>query len=663
MGARSQEQFRIVSARVQNFGCFRDSTEVLIDEISALIAENENGKTTFLRSLAWWGQPETPFDEDDRWDEADKAAMLDLVSLTFDVPQSLALKLRSSGASKFPDKIRITRCSDSSYRVENAHDGLPIERVEVFHIPDEFTQNLQGLIEYLKPYKTQPEVAVVFDDLQNSNNGLLLSQDSQRIIKDVFPTRFNTEMLTHITATFASLATQPVIPAPVLSTVDFDSIKFLVPRIAYFDETTEFLEDSITYDLATSDPAQHRTMINLARLAGFDLLNVKGSTSQDRLMKGNHAEKLVSSKFNRYWQGADVNLLVHLDESQMTLMIEYKGRTQRPSRRSSGLKWQLGFYINFEAGCEDELSNAVLLLDEPGLRLHIKQQPKLLELFEKLAHDGNTIVYSTHLGNMLLGTRPHSYRLLVQDPSNERAVIIQSDVRKIKSSNDVLQPVRQALGMGIANSISLGGKTLLVEGLSDVYILSSMSELSRRLSASHLGGDVSLVPVGGSGNKSLPIVAFAISESATVVVLADNDKAGRSSQKTIRTRFRDMIPVLRVHRDSKTTDCELEDLFDADFYLDLVNEAHSYLEGYRPISSSEIREDISICDAIQEKFDEQGLGEFQKLRAALVLKTIITDRVFSAAELGGFPGLFIEIEESFRRAAYDSPYLDVSDAE
>ena len=652
MDAKDPNRLHLVAVRVQNFGCICDSTEVKIDGINALIAENENGKTTFLRSLAWWGQPETLFDEDDRWDEADKETVLDLVSLTFEVPQFLALKLRSSGASKFPDRITITRCSDSSYRVENAHDGLPIERLEVHELPEDYTKNLDALVEYLRPYRTQPEVGVVINDLKNSAGGLQLSEEGRQSLEVEFPARFNSEMYLHICQALSSLTSQSVGEIPVPTRVEFDWLQPLVPKIVYFDEMIDYLEDSVTYDRADSDPIQHRTMINLAKLAGFDLLDVKGRASHDRLMKGNNATKSISSKFNRYWHGDDVNLLVHLDESQMSLMIEYKGRTQRPSRRSSGLKWQLGFYINFESDCGGALSNAVLLLDEPALRLHIKQQPKLLELFTKLAQDGNTIVYSTHLGNMLLAESPHSYRLLVQDPSHERAIVIQSDVRKVASSNDVLQPVRQVLGMGIANSIGLGEKTILVEGLSDLYILRSMSELSRRLSQAHLGNSISMVPIGGSGNKSLPVVAFAISESVAVVVLVDDDKAGRSTQKAISTRFRDLIPVVKTHRESKSMDRELEDLFDVEFYLALVNESHSHLDQYLPIDASQIRRDISICDAIQEQFDGQGLGNFQKLRAAIHFQSLMQLEELPTRNLGNFPELFELIASSLEVDAY-----------
>ena len=61
-------KMELISARVTNFGCFSDSEEVPIDDVTALIAENENGKTTFLRALAWWGDVQASFDEDDRWE-------------------------------------------------------------------------------------------------------------------------------------------------------------------------------------------------------------------------------------------------------------------------------------------------------------------------------------------------------------------------------------------------------------------------------------------------------------------------------------------------------------------------------------------------------------------------------------------------------------------
>ena len=121
----------------------------------------------------------------------------------------------------------------------------------------------------------------------------------------------------------------------------------------------------------------------------------------------------------------------------MTLTIEHKGRTQRPSRRSSGLKWHLGFFVNLTA--EVNMTGAVLLLDELGVHLHIKQQPKLLELFDDL---GCRIIYTTHMSSMLAPDKPHRFRLLIADRTTSNATKVVPNVMAVSSKADTLQPVR-----------------------------------------------------------------------------------------------------------------------------------------------------------------------------------------------------------------------------
>jgi predicted ATP-dependent endonuclease of OLD family len=96
-----------------NFGCFRDSGEVPINDVTALIAENENGKTTFLRALAWWDD-ETKFDEEDRWEGAEAGATLDVVALTFDVNDA-AGALREAGVLKVPKQVRVISDTATEY--------------------------------------------------------------------------------------------------------------------------------------------------------------------------------------------------------------------------------------------------------------------------------------------------------------------------------------------------------------------------------------------------------------------------------------------------------------------------------------------------------------------------------------------------------------------
>lgn len=78
------------------------------------------------------------------------------------------------------------------------------------------------------------------------------------------------------------------------------------------------------------------------------------------------------------------------------------------------MRWFLGFYINFVAGTKGDLAGAMLLLDDPGLFLHLKQQPKLLEPFEVLSRS-NQLVYATQLPQMVPVAKLHEIRLFVAD--------------------------------------------------------------------------------------------------------------------------------------------------------------------------------------------------------------------------------------------------------
>jgi predicted ATP-dependent endonuclease of OLD family len=63
--------------------------------------------------------------------------------------------------------------------------------------------------------------------------------------------------------------------------------------------------------------------------------------------------------------------------------------------RSRGFRWFFSFYVTFAADTIDgPAANAILLLDEPGLYLHIQSQKDLLTQWEK--DFSNQIIYTTH---------------------------------------------------------------------------------------------------------------------------------------------------------------------------------------------------------------------------------------------------------------------------
>ncbi len=642
--ATSEQKMRLVSARVTNFGCFHDSGEVPIDDVTALIAENENGKTTFLRALSWWSGGEE-FDVEDRWEGADPAGTLDLVALTFDVNDAAQTALGEAGA-KAPKQVRVIRNSANEYRVEDPSSG---EAIEATRGPTRFEVSKDAVVENLKTHDEPAIAATLADALETAQPSSGIAENMIPTIReDVLPHLNTAEDQTVLEGLVGELESAIASPGEEVGPKEtFDVIKAFLPALIYFDEQVDFVQDSITYAEVQADATNHRTMVNLATVAGVDLVKIADQDGHRRQRLSHQAQAKVSERFSNYWESGDVTVFVQLDALEMTLTIEHKGRKQRPSRRSSGLKWQLGFFVNFTAEIKGDLSGAVLLLDEPGLHLHIKQQPKLLELFDDLARDGCRIIYATHLTHMLSPDKPHTFRPLIADPDTPNATKVMPSIMAVSSKSDVMQPVRQALGMGIADAIGLGGLNVIAEGLTERYVLLAMSDFCRDSGRSTLSATTTILLAGGSGKKIIPLAVMAFAENTSVVVLVDDDKAGRSTVRLLEKILLGAVPIVRTHDEAQQTDRELEDIFAPAFYLDLVNSAHADVSGYKTIEVKDIDVAKPICNAIEDCFKANGLGKFQKLKPAMELqKRLELGETPDDATLDQFAAVFTRLNEA-----------------
>ena len=63
--------------------------------------------------------------------------------------------------------------------------------------------------------------------------------------------------------------------------------------------------------------------------------------------------------------------------------------------RSKGFRWYFSFFLVFLVESEGMHKNAILLLDEPGIHLHLQAQFNLINFFKNLK-DKNQIIYTTH---------------------------------------------------------------------------------------------------------------------------------------------------------------------------------------------------------------------------------------------------------------------------
>lgn len=612
-------KLRPTAARIQNFRCFHDTGWAPLDDVTVLVAENEFGKTTFLQALAWFDRSE-PLDQEDRRVGADGQAPV--VSLRFELDPYAQNALTNKQLARC-EAVFVTKHADGTYVVADAATDT--------NVAESNLQNFRRVFDGAR------------EQLLNSLQGIALSQpdaaETKRRVTDLL-TGSDVEQIGGTAGAVSLLTTQITIALPdemadtltmlgkrmndasdsYLSAlaVPIETLRPYLASFVYFDGSVDFLPDTIVYEHVTSGLDEHRTEVNLAKLMGFDaaLLSTDGFGRQQQ---GQQLSHRLSQRFDEFWNsaGAGIQIYLHVEPTEMHVVIDHV-RPQPPSRRSRGLQWFLGFYTKFAAETDEQLRDSVLLIDEPGLYLHVKQQTKFLELLEQLS-ESNTIIYSTHLPYLIPRNRLSRVRLLVADEQVPGAVTVQPNIYSVSSKADVLQPIRAALGVGVADSITLGTSTIGVEGAADMYLLDAMNTFCRRANRQALPAEVTILPAGGSGEKMMWLAAFLASGQMTGALLVDSDTAGRSTRRLARERFDELVAVEFTRSDDEALDETLEDLVDRDYYAGLANETLAQRDGAESVATADLP-DGSICKALQKVFKEREYGDFQKLKAALILQ-------------------------------------------
>jgi hypothetical protein len=422
-----------------------------------------------------------------------------------------------------------------------------------------------------------------------------------------------------------------------------------LPKLIYFGDEVEGVPDRAVYAEITADPTAHRTIINLGSLAGIKFSSIPTDPHR-RLQIGRTFQETISAETSRYWRGHPVTFELALDAEAVTVSVVSQGRFQKPSRRSRGVRWYQGFHINFLAETRGELRNAVLLLDEPGLFLHASAQEGLLDLFEEIGQQ-NQIIYSTHLPFMI--PRDHVERLRLLLEREDGTVVVESRPHA-RSDADVMKPLRAAIGMGIADTISLGTRSLICEGIADLYILRAASSFNEGSPRATLPRTTTILPAGGT-DKILTLASFLVGEVVDGVVLVDDDTGGRRVEGQIRRRFAGLVPVVRTHdtpSSQAASGMEIEDLFDDDYYCDLINESHAHVVGFQPLTVDDLAGQGSLVDRVKAAFVVQGIGSFQKLLPATAfVARIEAETPPSDATLDRFAELFERIRAARRASA------------
>lgn len=320
-----------------------------------------------------------------------------------------------------------------------------------------------------------------------------------------------------------------------------------------------------------------QTAADFLKLAKVTATNVEAMNFEQSNAELEAVSSLLTQRVRANWkQNPHLRLLVKIESVQnpqrgMDRFLQFRVEdtrhdfTSRLDRRSTGFQWFVSFmaaFFEFE-----KENNIILLLDEPGLSLHARAQMDLLESIDTNLTKGRQVIYTTH-SPFMVRTEALDRVRIVEDKGPEQGATVTNDAGTI-SDPDTLFPLQAALGYDIAQSLFIGDRNILVEGVSDFIYLSVLSAHLGALGRPRIPGNARLLPAGGSTN--IPTFIALLGAELNVVVLIDGKAQRQKIDRAITDGRLRASGVLRVDHFSSVPGADIEDLFSVDEYIKLYN--------------------------------------------------------------------------------------------
>jgi len=650
---------RLTNFHIKKYRSIEDSGEIRVDEnVTTFVGINESGKTNVFRALKKINHVEdTDFDElteHPMWHFGNFDPEEIFVTVTFKLDDEEKGKIKEISNNQLSlEEIKFSRKKNMKLicHLDTAQEAIPFE---VFN--KTYLQPIRDILDKIEP-------GSIKNGQQLKDNVI----NTFKIIGQEYKGELNVrqpEILEKITQTIENFkGTLPSMPDNILdkseinttlekinSEVTEDSIEkvknYLIkrlPRFIYFENIgiidsrihlPTFVEKLDANDL-DEDEKTAKTLLDLGSLDAHELLKLGQEGENRELVRKNKdrldlilslASKKVSEEIDKIWTQNDHDVEFSVQGSDLRVwVINRKDRTKlQLEERSRGYQWYFSFYTVFNVESERRHKDAILLLDEPALFLHqVGQEDFLNKTLPKLV-EKNQILYSTHSPFMVDLTKPdrvHTVTLkeLEVNGVNQKVSKISDEVWD--NDRDALFPLQSALNYTMAQSMFIGKRNLIVEGVTDFWILSSASSLFESAGKTHLAKDFVFVPVGGA-TRSVLFASTYKSQGLDVGVLLDADKEGKNAYDVIVKNkiLRDKKVSMLNEIFNKTDNMSIEDIFPEDYYLKLVESTYQKELSAKGITNISLTsQDPMIVRRIEDFFKEKGLGEFHKSRPARAL--------------------------------------------
>lgn len=443
-----------------------------------------------------------------------------------------------------------------------------------------------------------------------------------------------------------------------------------LPVFIYFDDlnllnTEIFIPDAISQIASGSTEPEVRSQWALFELTGFDIEEISELIFQmgpdqpqtdeaknalfqaikERAIVASAASRSITEDFSDWWHQQRHMIDFRVDGQTLQIWVsdnKYPIPIQFESR-SKGFRWFFTFYLVFTAETDYEHSNAVILLDEPGLHLYPPAQEELLQLFDELSLE-NQIIYTTHLP-FLVDSR-HLERVRVVEEMDDGLVRISNEISP--SGGKVVFPVQAALGYQLAQTLFLAKRVLVVEGETDYKFFIFMSDLLKG-EGKHGLPDGMAISFAGGNSSVRPLISMMAPQGIEIVVLLDNDESGRSAgQKLENTSFTSLPNIELMYLGDilgKPDPFELENLLPVGLCKKSIQETH----GLKIPGTVKASKNQTLSKAIKGFLKENGIQMDKSKAMQWILDKWRSEGELPEGIINSAEMIFLEIQEAMER--------------
>jgi hypothetical protein len=579
---------RLSRVEVFKFQSIRESNPFHIGDITCLVGKNEAGKTAILQAL-YRLNPIIP--QHGKFDVTDDYPRSEVEDYQQDVEAGRCCPARVIEAT-------FTLSTEDMENIESEFEAGILEKPELT-----LSKGYDNELHVQLPVIESVSVRAVVDSAQLPADLAqeLYGSPNLEVLRSLVESKSEPETAEHVNRLKAHLRKfQEANGLPVYIYNTY--LQKALPKFLYFDEyflmkgheNIENLKTRVQQNKLDMSDYPLLGLIELARLNLDQLLNPTRTEWLINKLEG--ASNHLSRKLLKYWsQNRNLHMSFDVrparpgDPQGMTSGTNIWARVHDSKRmvstplgtRSRGFVWFFSFLAWFD---QQQRKNEplILLLDEPGLFLHGRAQADLLRYLEEELRSTHQVIYTTHSPFMVDPAKFERVRI-VQDksmdidyplPRNEDGTKVITEV--LEATKDSLFPLQGALGYDIYQTLFVGPNCLVVEGVSDLLYLQTISPLLDSLGREKLSGKWTITPVGGADKVPTFVALLGSQKGLIIATLIDiQEKAIQRIENLYKKKLLKKQNVFTFADFTGQSEADIEDMFGVDFYLTLVNGGHS----------------------------------------------------------------------------------------